>query len=159
MVRWCYALAAACLVVVAVLAAVLGEAVPRTYEPTLGDLMTMTVQPRHAKLALAGREQNWPYAAYELHELGEAFKRVAHLRPRWRHVPVADMIKSVVKAPMDAMAQAISAHDQAGFAAAYGRLTDACNACHQSAERGMVVIQAPSGVSRFPDQDFRPVKP
>jgi hypothetical protein len=35
--------------------------------------MTMTVQPRHTKLGLAGREGNWPYAAYELHELQEAF--------------------------------------------------------------------------------------
>ena len=46
------------------------------YRPGLGDLMTMTVQPRHIKLALAGREGNWPYAKYELHELAEAFDRV-----------------------------------------------------------------------------------
>ena len=32
------------------------------YRPGLGDLMTMTVQPRHIKLLLAGHEQNWPYA-------------------------------------------------------------------------------------------------
>lgn len=31
---------------------------PRTYRPGLGDLMTMTVQPRHTKLGLAGREKN-----------------------------------------------------------------------------------------------------
>ena len=39
------------------------------HRPGLGDLMTMTVQPRHIKLALAGRQKNWVYAAYELHEL------------------------------------------------------------------------------------------
>jgi hypothetical protein len=44
---------------------------PPTYRPGLGDLMTMTVQPRHIKLGLAGREKNWIYAAYELHELEE----------------------------------------------------------------------------------------
>ena len=32
---------------------------PPTYRPGLGDLMTMTVQPRHIKLGLAGREKNW----------------------------------------------------------------------------------------------------
>jgi hypothetical protein len=35
----------------------------------LGDLMTAFVQPRHIKLGLAGKEQNWPYAAYELDQL------------------------------------------------------------------------------------------
>ena len=49
---------------------------PEPYRPGLGDLMTMTVQPRHIKLLLAGHEQNWPYAKYELHELQEAFERV-----------------------------------------------------------------------------------
>ncbi|HSI02334.1 MAG TPA: hypothetical protein VLA02_17165, partial [Reyranella sp.] len=40
-----------------------------SYRPGLGDLMTMTVQPRHTKLGLAGQERNWTYAAYALHEL------------------------------------------------------------------------------------------
>ena len=35
---------------------------PQAYRPGLGDLMTMTVQPRHIKLGLAGQEKNWPYA-------------------------------------------------------------------------------------------------
>jgi len=36
------------------------------HRAAVGDLMTALVQPRHIKLGLAGREQNWPYAAYEL---------------------------------------------------------------------------------------------
>jgi hypothetical protein len=47
-------------------------AAPQAYRPGLGDLMTMTVQPRHTKLGLAGQEKNWTYAAYELHELDAA---------------------------------------------------------------------------------------
>jgi hypothetical protein len=39
------------------------------YHPSLGDLMTMAIQPRHTKLGLAGQERNWPYAQYELSEL------------------------------------------------------------------------------------------
>lgn len=31
---------------------------PQPYRPGLGDLMTMTVQPRHTKLGLAGQEKN-----------------------------------------------------------------------------------------------------
>ena len=38
------------------------------------------------------------------------------------------------------------------------KLTEGCNACHQAANVGMVVIKVPSG-SSFPDQDFRPLKP
>ena len=34
------------------------------YHPSMGDLMTMAVQPRHTKLGIAGRARNWPYAAY-----------------------------------------------------------------------------------------------
>jgi hypothetical protein len=46
---------------------------------------------------------------------------------------------------------------QAGnqFAAAYGQLTASCNACHQSYDRTVIVIQPPTAVAAFPDQDFR----
>src|ERR1700687_5802122 len=52
------------------------------YHPGLGDLMTAFVQPRHIKLGLAGNEQNWPYAAYELDELRESFDEAAQLVPK-----------------------------------------------------------------------------
>src|ERR1700687_4124690 len=52
------------------------------YHPGLGDLMTAFVQPRHIKLGLAGSEQNWPYAAYELAELRESFGDVSRLVPK-----------------------------------------------------------------------------
>ena len=53
------------------LLAVAQNATP-AYKPGLADLMTMTVQPRHIKLALAGHTKNWVYAKYELAELGDA---------------------------------------------------------------------------------------
>jgi hypothetical protein len=127
------------------------------YRPGLGDLMTMTVQPRHIKLGLAARDNNWSYAAYELHELEEAFERVARHSPQWRKKPIAEMMASVTKEPMAALETAIKAADAAKFAAAYTQLTEACNTCHQSAEVGMIVIKVPDANS-FPDQDFRPAK-
>lgn len=128
------------------------------YRPGLGDLMTMTVQPRHIKLAFAGREKNWTYAAYELHELEEAFERAAQVWPQWRSVPIAQMMDSVTKEPMAAVSQAIKDADTNRFNAAYKQLTEACNACHQAADRAMIVIRVPD-LSSFPDQDFQPVKP
>lgn len=131
---------------------------PQAYRPGLGDLMTMTVQPRHIKLGLAGQEKNWTYAAYELHELEEAFERAARVWPLYRKTNISELMAATTKEPMEAVSQAIKSADGAKFNEAYARLTATCNACHQSTERAFVVIQMPKA-SSFPDQDFRPVKP
>jgi hypothetical protein len=131
---------------------------PSVYRPGLGDLMTMTVQPRHIKLALAGRRKNWTYAAYELHELQEAFDRAAQAWPQWQSVPIAELMPAATKDPIAALARAIKDGASERFVAAYEHLTDACNACHQAANRAMVVIRVPD-TSSFPDQDFEPPKP
>jgi hypothetical protein len=135
-----------------------GSPAPQAYRPGFGDLMTMTVQPRHTKLGLAGLEKNWTYAAYEQHELQESFDRAARVWPVYRKTNIADLIVATMKEPMDSVAEAIKNKDQAKFTEAYARLTETCNACHQAAERPFVVIQVPK-VSPFPDQDFRAVKP
>jgi hypothetical protein len=70
---------------------------PPAYRPGLGDLMTMTVQPRHIKLGLAVQEKNWSFAAYELHELEGSFERVSRYWPQWKKKPIADMMTSVTK--------------------------------------------------------------
>jgi len=130
-------------------------ATPAPYRPGLGDLMTMTVQPRHVKLFAAGREQNWHYAAYELHELQEAFERVERVWPRWREIAIADTMDALIKGPVASLEAAIKAGDAERFKAGYDELTQACNACHQGAARGFVVIQVPDAAP-FPDQDFHP---
>lgn len=130
---------------------------PPVFKPGLGDMMTMMVQPRHTKLGLGGQAGNWAYAAYELHELQEAFDRAARISPKWRDFAVAETMESVTKEPMAALADAIKNANAAGFAKAYQDLTAACNTCHQAAKQGQIVIQIPT-VSTFPDQDFRPAK-
>src|SRR5258708_37436750 len=85
------------------------------YRPGLGDLMTMTVQPRHIKLLLAGHEQNWPYAKYALKELQEAFDRVARAVPRYRGLPLGGMIDAIAKGPMDELTKAIESKDEVAF--------------------------------------------
>jgi hypothetical protein len=127
------------------------------YHPGLGELMTAFVQPRHLKLGLAGAAQNWAYAAYELGELQETFDDVGKLVVKHGDLEIAPAIAATVKPPMDALDAAIKAKDQAAFTKAYADLTAGCNACHQSADHKMIVIQAPtvSGTA-FPDQDFSP---
>ena len=77
--------------------------------------MTMTVQPRHIKLALAGRQKNWTYAAYELHELQEAFDRAAKAWPQWQSVPIADLMTAATKEPIASLAGAIKAVQAIGL--------------------------------------------
>ncbi|MFL6303966.1 MAG: hypothetical protein ACJ72H_10520 [Candidatus Sulfotelmatobacter sp.] len=131
---------------------------PPLYRPGVGDLMTMTVQPRHLKLGLAGREKNWAYASYEHHQLEEALDRVARSWPQWRQFPIADMMTSVAKEPMAALLQAIKTADSGAYTTAYKQLTDACNSCHQATNVGVNVIVVPNA-STFPNQDFRAAKP
>jgi hypothetical protein len=133
-------------------------AAPQAYRPGLGDLMTMTVQPRHIKLGLAGQEKNWLYAKYELHELEESFERVVRVWPKYKGFPLGGMLDAITKGPMAAVSKAIADQDAEQFAAAYGHLTEGCNACHQAANVGMVVIKVPDA-SSFPNQDFRPAPP
>jgi hypothetical protein len=132
-----------------------GQAAPPAYRPSLGDLMTMTVQPRHIKLALAGREKNWVYAAYELHQLDEAFDRLSIMWPQWRQVRIVEMIETIIRQPMYDLGQAIKEKNETKYATAYGQLTEACNSCHLGARQVPIVIQDPKE-SMFPDQDFRP---
>lgn len=133
------------------------NAPPSAFLPGLGDLMTMTVQPRHIKLGLGGREKNWAYATYELGELQESFDRVARIRPRYRDFAVAETMQTLMKEPMASLAEAIKGADAVRFTQAYRKLTEACNLCHQSAGRGMIVIQVPQ-VAAYPDQNFQPAK-
>ena len=129
------------------------------YHPGLGELMTAFVQPRHTKLGLAGAAQNWAYAAYELNELRETFEDVGTLVPKHGNLDIPPAIASTVAPPMDALDAAIKAKDQAAFTKAYADLTAACNACHQSADHPMIVIQVPAFTGTgFPDQDFSPPK-
>jgi hypothetical protein len=127
------------------------------YHLGLGELMTAFVQPRHIKLGLAGKEQSWPYASFELGELTEAFDDIAELVPKHDNLPIPEMIASTVKQPMEALDAAIKATDTAAYTKAYADLTSSCNAGHQSASHPEIVIQVPT-ISSFPDQDFRPQK-
>jgi hypothetical protein len=125
------------------------------YHPSLGDLMTMAVQPRHTKLGLAGKARDWDYAAYEADELRNAFNRIARTIPTYRNTDLAGMFAANTKDPLDQLDAAIKARSGAHFDAAYAALTKACNTCHQGLGHAFVVIRAPVG-STFPDQVFSP---
>jgi hypothetical protein len=125
------------------------------YHPSMGDLMTTAIQPRHIKLQLAASQRNWAYASYELGELRHAFDRISRTIPKYQTIDTARMATAVTQAPLDALEQAIKAANPKQFALAYAQLTQACNACHQSLNHAAIVIKVPDS-TMFPDQDFRP---
>jgi CubicO group peptidase (beta-lactamase class C family) len=131
------------------------NAEPAPFNPQMSALMNMLIQPRHAKLGLAGKEENWPLAGYALKELRQGFLVTARAVPRWKGLPVPDLFEAAIWAPLTLTDFAIKAAEPHQFVEAYARLTAACNACHATTDHAFVVIKAPDA-SAFPNQAFEP---
>ena len=121
----------------------------------MGDMMNTLVQPRHAKLGLAGAAGNWPLAAYALAEIRQDFAGIAKAVPKFRGLPVGELVDAALGQPMTAVDAAIKQQDPQKFAAAYEQLTAGCNACHMELDHPYVVIKPPDA-SAFPNQEFAP---
>ncbi len=123
------------------------------YTMSMGDMMNTFVQPRHAKLGLAGRAANWPLAAYALAEIRQTFVGIVRAQPRFAGLPVGELVDAALKAPFGAVEAAIKQQDPQKFAAAYDQLTQGCNGCHATLDHPFVVIKPPDA-SAFANQDF-----
>jgi len=137
----------------AMLAASAAAETPEPYVPGLGDFMTAYVQPHHVKLWLSGSARNWPLARYEADELSETFEDVVSYQGKWHDLPVASLVKDNIDPALAELGKAIDAKDEVAFRAAYLKLNGACNACHQAADHGFIVIQSPIA-NAYPDQNF-----
>ena len=129
------------------------NAAPAPYVLTMGDMMNTLVQPRHLKLGLAGKAENWTLASYALTEIRQAFAGIAKAQPRFRGMPVPDLVEAATKEPLAAVEAAIRQKEPDKFAPAYAQLTAGCNACHAALDHPYVVIKTPDA-SAFPNQDF-----
>jgi hypothetical protein len=109
--------------------------------------MITTVQPRHERLWRAEQDRDWEFAAYELGNLGGAFRRLGQAHPTEHDIPFPDMIASVTEQPFKDLHSAIQSKDSSAFDKAYADLTDACNSCHQALNHGVVQIRVPSRAS------------
>jgi hypothetical protein len=132
------------------------NAEPAPFNPQMAAMMSMLIQPRHAKLGLAGKAENWPLAGYAFKELRQSFLVTARAVPRWRGLPVPDLFEAAVGGPLVALDFAIKASEPRLFKEAYEKLTTGCNACHGTTDHAYVVITAPSSAAAFPNQDFQP---
>ena len=124
------------------------------YVPGIGDMMSSLVQPRHAKLWLAGHEKNWELAAYAYKEMQQALGTVGTVQPKFRNLTVPEMVESMTGEAMRDLDDAIRARDPKKFADAFDSLTDGCNSCHTALNHGFIVIKVPEA-SAFPNQEFK----
>ena len=131
------------------------DAEPAPFNPQMAALMSMLIQPRHAKLGLAGKAQNWELAGYALKELRQGFAVVAKAVPRWKGLPVPDLFDASMAQPITLIDFAIKLRYQRQFDEAYESLTNGCNACHATTDHSFVVIKVPDA-SNFPNQEFQP---
>ena len=131
------------------------DAEPAPFNPQMAALMSMLIQPRHAKLGLAGKAENWPLAGYALKELKQSFLVAARAVPRWKGLPVPDLIEASVEPTFAVLDFAIKAGEPRQFAESYAKLTQACNNCHATTDHPFVVIKPPDA-SGWPNQEFKP---
>jgi hypothetical protein len=131
------------------------DAAPAPFAPNMGDMMILLIQPRHAKLGIAGKAENWLLAGYILKELQQGFGTITKVIPRWKALPVSELVDAALKQPFANMDLAIKAGDTRQFAETFDKITAGCNACHATAEQNFVVIKTPDA-SVFPNQEFQP---
>jgi hypothetical protein len=146
--------AAAC--AAASLAALADEQKPASgqpaYTPRLNNIMILT-QLGHFKLWYAGAVQNWPLANYELEQI-----RASMILAKTLYPDSAKSDMDTMKPAADDLDKAIKAKDSTGFTSAFGKLTAACNACHEAAGFGFIKIRVPRlspiETSPFSDESF-----
>jgi hypothetical protein len=119
------------------------------YVPRLADIMA-ALQVRHLKLYFAGRAHNWELADFELRQLSAGLAEAAVL---YSGIPVTNV--TTLAAPVQSLSDAVKAKDEHELLGAIGKLTNGCNACHQSMDRKFIVIGLPTG-QPFTNQVFAP---
>jgi len=122
----------------------------KQYAPRLVEIMS-AAQLQQLKLWFAGKAKNWDLASYELRQLTDSLVQAAILYPG---IPVSNV--TTMKVPLLAIADAIAARDNRKFVVSTRDLTDGCNACHTSMDRGFVVITLPTDQQPPANQIFTP---
>src|SRR5205085_9367672 len=93
---------------------------------------------------------------YELDELKEGFEDIVKYFPTKDDVPTGVMATAAIEKEVADLNKAIGAKDRKRFAAAFDKMTGACNACHQSSKHAFIVIRRPAA-NPYANQSFAPV--
>ena len=150
--NWCVVLAISVSAMTSAIAQSEFEPSPnaRQYAPRLVEVMN-AAQLQHLKLWFAGKSKNWDLAAFELRQLTDSIAQAAIFYPG---IPISNV--TTMKEPLVAIADAVSAGDSHRFAVSMRALTEGCNACHTSMERGFIAIRIPTDQQPPANQVFAP---
>ncbi|HYZ23434.1 MAG TPA: hypothetical protein VE690_14890, partial [Rhodopila sp.] len=91
------------------------QAEPPAYRPVTSDLMNDVIQPRHVKLWLAGKSQNWAFAEYERHNIGGALARMTQAIPTYKNMSTASLVGSFATPELADLETAIKARNEMAF--------------------------------------------
>jgi len=126
------------------------------FKPTLDDLMTMLIQPRHLKLWAAAQQRNWTLAAFQLNEMRSGFDKIAATIPKYTNIDLGPTFISLMGSKIQAVNGAINNQNPMLFNTAFNDLTAACNSCHEALNHPYLVMKVPE-VTGYPNQDFRAI--
>jgi hypothetical protein len=87
----------------------------------------------------------------------KAWRIVEKQFPTHDGVPIADMIKTIIRPAIEELERAVGAKSPAKFTGAFDQLTSACNTCHAGANKPFIRIQRPTK-SQLTNQNFAPGK-
>jgi hypothetical protein len=124
------------------------------FKPTLSDLMTMLIQPRHQKLWAAGQQRNWTLAAFQLREMRAGFDKIAATIPKYINIDLGPTFINIMDSQVRAVNGAITSQNTQLFMTAFSDLTASCNSCHEALNHGFLVMKVPE-VTGYANQDFR----
>jgi hypothetical protein len=124
------------------------------FKPTLSDLMTMLIQPRHQKLWAAAQQRNWTLAAFQLREMRSGFDKIAATIPKYINIDLGPTFINIMDSQVRAVNGAITSQNSTLFNTAFADLTASCNSCHEALNHGFLVMKVPE-VTGYGNQDFR----
>ena len=97
------------------------------------------IQVHHAKLWLAGQNQNWPLAGFEIHEIQEAIDDIKN------YCSEREETKSIgiINGPVDSLTNAVSEKNIVRFQNSFTLLTNTCNDCHKITKHEFNIVTIP----------------
>jgi len=119
------------------------------YKPGFGEFMT-NVQIHHAKLWFAGTNQSWKLADFEIQEIKESMEEIQKYQSEREETKTLP----IIFAPLDSVQAAVNDMSLKKFKQSFTKLTNTCNACHQTVKNEFNKIKIPDSAP-FSNQDFK----
>jgi hypothetical protein len=109
------------------------------------------------KLWFAGKAQNWELAGFYAHEIEESLEELIEAKVVEDGVEISKLAEIMTESPFKELEGAVKKQALPDFEAAYTRMVNTCNQCHQTTKHGFIRIQRPERAV-FSSQVFEAAK-